>query len=115
MLWEQKGNMVWVFGRRAPPSDVVTAVLGALQPMVEVVSTKHFCHDLQCGGMVNAAWVGLLREAEGTCASASGVMVMWQGPCASNALLCLHCCMSLMMCSKHPQSHLQHVLNTELI
>ena len=40
--------------------------------MVEVVSTKCFCRDLQCGGMVNAAWVGLLREAEGTCASASG-------------------------------------------
>ena len=39
---------------------------------MEVVSTKHFCHDLQCGGVVNAAWVGLLREAEGTCASASG-------------------------------------------
>ena len=40
--------------------------------MVEVVSTKHFCCNLQHGGVVNAAWVGLLREAEGTCASASG-------------------------------------------
>ena len=39
---------------------------------MEVVSTKHFCHDLQLGGVVNAAWVGLLREAEVTCASASG-------------------------------------------
>ena len=39
---------------------------------MEVVSTKHFCCDLQRGGVVNAAWVGLLREAEGTCASASG-------------------------------------------
>ena len=64
--------MVWVFGQRAPPSDVITVALGALQLSVEVVSAKHFCHDLQRGGVVNAAWVGLLREAEGTCASASG-------------------------------------------
>ena len=59
--------MVWVFGRCAPPRNVVTAVLGALQPMVEVVSTKRFCHDLQRGGVVNTVWVGLLREAEGMC------------------------------------------------
>ena len=72
MLWEHEGDVVWVFGRRAPPSNVVTAALGASQPTVEVVSTKRFCHDLQRGGVVNAAWVGLLREAEGTCASASG-------------------------------------------
>ena len=64
--------MVWVFGRRAPPSDVVATALGALQPTVEVVSAKRFCRNLQCGGVVNAAWVGLLREAEGACASASG-------------------------------------------
>ena len=64
--------MVWVFGWRAPPSDVVAAVLGTLQPMVEVVSTKRFYCNLQRGGVVNAAWVGLLHEAEGTCASASG-------------------------------------------
>ena len=72
MLWEHEGDVVWVFGWRAPPSDVVATALGALQLMVEVVSTKCFCHDLQHGGVVNAAWVGLLREAEGTCASASG-------------------------------------------
>ena len=39
---------------------------------MEVVSTKRFCHNLQRGGVVTAAWVGLLREAEDTCASASG-------------------------------------------
>ena len=72
MLWEHEGDVVWVFGRRAPPSDVITAALGASQPMVKGVSTKHFCCDLQCGGVVNAAWVGLLCETEGTCASASG-------------------------------------------
>ena len=72
MLWEHEGDVVWVFGWRAPPSNVVTATLGALQPTVEVVSTKHFYRNLQRGGVVNAAWVGLLREAEGTCASASG-------------------------------------------
>ena len=63
MLWEHEGDVVWVFGWRAPPSDVVAAALGASQPMVEVVSTKHFCRDLQHGGVVNAAWVGLLLEA----------------------------------------------------
>ena len=72
MLWEHEGDVVWVFGRHAPPSDVVAAALGASQLTVEVVSTKCFCCDLKHGGMVNAAWVGLLREAEGTCASASG-------------------------------------------
>ena len=72
MLWEHKGDVVWVYGQRAPPTDVVTTTLGTSQPMVEVVATKHFCCDLQCGGMANAAWVGLLCEAEGTCASASG-------------------------------------------
>ena len=72
MLWEHEGDVVWVFGWRAPPSDVVTAALGASRPTVEVVSTKHFCRHLQRGGVVNAAWVGLLHEAEGTCASASG-------------------------------------------
>ena len=55
MLWEHEGDVVWVFGLRALPSDVVAAALGASQPTVEVVSTKHFCHDLQRGGMVNAA------------------------------------------------------------
>ena len=72
MLWEHKGDVVWVFGRRAPPSDVVATALGASQLTVEVVSTKCFCHALQHSGVVNAAWVGLLREAEGTCALASG-------------------------------------------
>ena len=72
MLWEHEGDVVWVFGWRAPLSDVVAAALGASRPMVEVVSTKYFCCDLQHGGVVNAAWVGLLCEAEGTCASASG-------------------------------------------
>ena len=64
--------MVWGFGQRAPPSNVITAMLGGSQPTVEVVSTKHFCHDLQRIGVINTAWVGLLREAEGTRASASG-------------------------------------------
>ena len=68
MLWEHEGDIVWVYGWRAPPTDVVTAMLGTSRPTVEVVSTKRFCCDLQCGGMVNAAWVGLLREAEVTCA-----------------------------------------------
>ena len=36
------------------------------------MSTKYFCHNLQHGGMVNAVWVGLLHDAEGTCASAAG-------------------------------------------
>ena len=72
MLWEHEGDVVWVFGQRAPPSNVVTAALGAAQPTVEVVCPKHFCRNLQRGGVVNAAWVGLLREAEGMCASASG-------------------------------------------
>ena len=72
MLWENEGNVVWVFGRCALPSNVVAAALGASRPTVEVVSTKHFCCDLQHGGVVNAAWVGLLHGAEGTCASASG-------------------------------------------
>ena len=72
MLWEHEGDVVWVFGRRAPPTNVVTAALGTLRPTVEVVSSKRFCRSVQCGGVVNAAWVGLLHEAEGTCASASG-------------------------------------------
>ena len=72
MFWEHKGDVVWVFGQRALPTDVITAALGTSQPTVEVVSTKHFCRDLQRGGVVNAAWVGLLHEAEGTCTSASG-------------------------------------------
>ena len=72
MLWEHKGDVVWVFGRRAPPSNAVATALGALQPTVELLSTKRFCHNLQHGGVVNAAWVGPLHEAEGTCASASG-------------------------------------------
>ena len=63
---------MWVFGWHALPTNIVTAALGSLHPVVEVVSTKRFCCDLQHGGMVNVAWVGLLREAEGTCASASG-------------------------------------------
>ena len=54
------------------PTGVVAAALGSSCPTVVVASTKCFCRDLQCGGMVNAAWVGLLREAEGTCASALG-------------------------------------------
>ena len=61
-----------VFGWPAPPTDIITAALGALHPSVEVVSTKHFCRNLQHGSMVDAAWVGLLCEAEGTCASALG-------------------------------------------
>ena len=28
VLWEHKGDVIWVFGRRALPTDVVTAVLG---------------------------------------------------------------------------------------
>ena len=72
MLWEHEGDVVWVFGRRAPPSDVIATAVGASRPMVEVASTKRFCCDLQHGGVVNAAWVGLLCETEGTCASASG-------------------------------------------
>ena len=60
------------FGWGALLTNVVTAALGTSRPMVEVVSTKCFCHDLQCGGMFNAAWVGLLCEAEATCALASG-------------------------------------------
>ena len=64
--------MVWVFGWCALPSNVIATALGALRPTVEVVSSKHFCRNLQRGGVVNAAWVGLLREAECTCASASG-------------------------------------------
>ena len=63
---------MWVFGQRASPTNIVTAALGSSHPVVEVVSIKPFCCDLQRGGMVNAPWVGLLREAEGTCASASG-------------------------------------------
>ena len=72
MLWEHVGDVVWLFGRRSPPTNVATAALGSSQPVVEVVSTKCFCHDLQHGSVVKAAWVGLLRDAESTCASASG-------------------------------------------
>ena len=72
MLWEYKGDVVWAFGWHAPPTDVVTAALGAPHLKVEVASTRRFCHDMQHGGMFNAAWVGLLRKAEGTCASPLG-------------------------------------------
>ena len=72
MLWEHEVDVVWVFEQRALPTDVITAALGTSQQSVEVVSTKHFCCDLQHGGVVNAACVGLLHEAEGTCASALG-------------------------------------------
>ena len=82
MLWEHKGDVAWIFGQRALPMKVITAVLGSSHLMVEVVSTKHFCRDLQCGGVVKAAWVGLLRMAEGTCASAAWIDVeMAAGTC----------------------------------
>ena len=91
MLWEHKGDVVWVFGWRAPPSNVVAAVLGALQLTEEVASTKCFCRDLQHGGMVNAAWVGLLREAEGTYTSVSG----GDGDVAGGHVQAMHCFVSI--------------------
>ena len=69
VLWEHEGDVVWVYGRGAPPSKGLSASC-ATRPKVEVVSTKRFCRDLQRGGVVDAAWVGLLRAAPGTCASA---------------------------------------------
>ena len=72
MLWEHEGDVVWVLGWRAPPTNAVTAALGSSGLVVEVVYTQHFCYDLRHGGVVDAAWVGLLCEAEGICASAAG-------------------------------------------
>ena len=112
MLWEHKGDVVWVFGWHAPPTNVVTAALGILQLTVEVVSTKRFCHDLQHVAWSMLPGLAYCVKPRARVPQLQGVMVTWQGPRASNALLCLHCSMSLMMCSKHPQSHLQHVLNT---
>ena len=68
VLWEQDGDVVSVFGRKAPPRDVSSGTAAAVD--VELVSTKRFCHDLACG-MVCAAssWVGLLSPVEGTCAA----------------------------------------------
>ena len=73
VLWEHKGDVVFVYGWSMPPTDVINTALGALCSMMEVVSTKHFYHNLQCSDIVNTAWVGLLCEAEWTCASAVGV------------------------------------------
>ena len=68
VLWEQDGDVVSVFGRKAPPRDVSTGTAAAIE--VEVVSTKRFCHDIARGVVCGASsWVGLLSPAEGTCAA----------------------------------------------
>ena len=56
--------------RRQPASSLLCWVLHAqwcrwFPPRLSVAT-------LQCGGMVNTAWVGLLCKAERTCASALG-------------------------------------------
>ena len=79
--------------------------------MVEVVSTKHFCHDLQRSGVVNAAWVGLLCEAEGTCASASGGDGDMAGATCKQ-LTALSALLHEFDDVFQAQSYLQHVLNT---
>ena len=66
VLWEQDGDVVSVFGRKAPLRDVSSGMAAAIE--VEVVSSKHFCHDIACGVVCAASlWVGLLSPAEGTC------------------------------------------------
>ena len=68
VLWEQDGDVVSVFGRKAPPRDVSSGTAAAIE--VEVVSTKRFCHDLARGVVCSASsWVGLLSPAEGTSAA----------------------------------------------
>ena len=57
-----------MFGCKAPPRDGSNGTAAAIK--VEVVSTKHFCHDITCGVVCAAlSWVGLLSPAEGTCAA----------------------------------------------
>ena len=66
VLWEQDGDVVSVFGRKAPPRDVSSGTAAAIE--VEVVSTKRFCHDIARGVVCGASsWVGLLSPAEGIC------------------------------------------------
>ena len=60
--------MVSVFGCKEPPRDSSNGTAAAIE--VEVVSTKHFCHNIMRGVVcATLSWVGLLSPAEGTCAA----------------------------------------------
>ena len=62
VLWEQDGDVVSMFGRKAPPRDDSSGMAAAIE--VEVVSTKRFCHDIACGVVCAASpWGGLLSPA----------------------------------------------------
>ena len=70
VLWEQDGDVVSMFGRKAAPRDVSSGAAAAIE--VEVVSTKRFCHNIVRGVVCAASsWVGLLSLAEGTCAASA--------------------------------------------
>ena len=59
VLWEQDGDVVSMFGRKAPPRDISGGTAAAVE--VEVVSTKRFCHD------IDVEWCVLLCRGWACC------------------------------------------------
>ena len=102
--------MVSVFGRKAPPRDDSNGTAVAIE--VEVVSTKHFCHDIACGVVCAASsCVGLLSPAEGTCAAIATTPADLAGTSAEQCALhdLLHEFKDVFAAPGKPlQSHVKH-------
>ena len=112
VLWEQDGDVVSVFGRKAPPRDGSSGTAAAIK--VEVVSTKRFCHDIARRVVCTASsWVGLLSPAEGTCAAIVTTPADLAGTSAEQHALhdLLHEFKDMFAApGKPPQSHIKHCI-----
>ena len=101
-----------MFGRKAPPRDGSNGMAAAIE--VEVVSIKHFCHNI-ARGVVRAAlsWVGLFSPAEGTCAAIAAIPADLAGTSVEQSALhdLLHEFKDVFAApGKPPQSRIKHCI-----